>query len=78
MTARPLVIPSYEKITVSPCSKELKLHVNADGQDVIDCYEKIDIKKTQKKAHLMLLTNQNNEFYSILRQKLNWGTAPKP
>ena len=78
MTARPLVIPSGEKISVVPCDSELKLHVNADGQEVIDCYEKIDIKKTDKKAHLMLLTNQDNEFYSILRQKLNWGTAPKP
>ena len=73
-----MVIPSNEKITVVPSSTQLKLHINADGQEVVDCYEKIDIQKSHKKAHLMLLTSQNNEFYSILRQKLNWGTAPKP
>lgn len=78
ITARPLVIPSNEKITLVPSSTQLKLHVNADGQDVIDCYEKIEIKKSHKKAHLMLLTSNDNDFYSILRQKLNWGTAPKP
>ena len=78
ITARPLVIPSSERISVVAQNPELKLHVNADGQNVIDCSEKITVKKSAKKAHLMLLTSQNNEFYSILRQKLNWGTAPKP
>ena len=78
ISARPLVIPSSEKISVIAQSADLKLHINADGQNVIDCTEKITIKKASKKAHLMLLTSQNNEFYSILRQKLNWGTAPKP
>ncbi len=78
ITARPLVIPSDEKITVVPCGDQLKLHINADGQEVVDTTEEITIKKSQKKAHLMLLTTQNNEFYSILRQKLNWGTSPKP
>lgn len=77
MTARPLVIPSGERITIVPHGS-CKLHVNADGQEVIDCYEKIEIQKAEKKACLMLLTEQNNEFYSILRQKLNWGIAPKP
>ena len=78
ITARPLVIPSSEKVSVVAESSELKLHVNADGQNVIDCSEKIIVKKADKKAHLMLLKSQNSEFYSILRQKLNWGTAPKP
>ncbi len=78
MTARPLVIPNKEKISVVAQSSELKLHVNADGQSVIDCSDKITVRKADKKARLMLLTSQNNEFYSILRQKLNWGTAPKP
>ena len=78
ISARPLVIPSSEKISVMAQSADLKLHVNADGQNVIDCSEKITVKKSEKKAHLMLLTAQNNEFYSVLRQKLNWGTAPKP
>lgn len=78
ITARPLVVPSSEKIAIVAQSEDLKLHVNADGQNVIDCREKITVKKAQKRAHLMLLTDQDNEFYSILRQKLNWGTAPKP
>ena len=78
ISARPLVIPSSEKISVIAQSADLKLHINADGQNIIDCTEKITVKKASKKAHLMLLTSQNNEFYSILRQKLNWGTAPKP
>ena len=78
ISARPLVIPSSEEISIVAQSPELKLHVNADGQNVIDCTEKITVKKANKRAHLMLLTSQNNEFYSVLRQKLNWGTAPKP
>ena len=78
ISARPLVIPNNEKISVISQNADLKLHVNADGQDVIDCSKEIIVKKADKKAHLMLLTTKNNEFYSILRQKLNWGTAPKP
>ena len=36
--------------------------------------ERDKIKKSNKMAKLVLLSADENNFYSILREKLNWGT----
>lgn len=75
LTARPLVIPSNEKITVSTCDSCTSFIVTADGQDSFNVTSKIDIEKSKFSAKLALL--DDNEFYSVLRNKLHWGVAPK-
>lgn len=75
LTARPLVIPSNEKITISTCDACTSFIVVADGQDSYNVTSKIEIEKSECNAKLALL--DDNEFYSVLRNKLHWGLAPK-
>lgn len=75
LTARPLVIPSSEKITISTCDSCTSFIVVADGQDSYNVTSKIEIEKSKFSAKLALL--DDNEFYSVLRNKLHWGLAPK-
>lgn len=75
LTARPLVIPSSEKISISTCDNCTSFVVVSDGQDSKTVYSKIEITKADKSAKLALLSETN--FYSVLRDKLHWGLAPK-
>lgn len=75
LTARPLVIPANEKITIATCDTCTSFIVVADGQDSYNVHSKIEIEKSKFKAKLALLND--NEFYSVLRNKLHWGVAPK-
>lgn len=75
LTARPLVIPSSEKITISTCDSCTSFIVVADGQNSYNVNSKIEIEKSKFSAKLALL--EDEEFYSVLRNKLHWGIAPK-
>ena len=75
LTARPLVVPSNEKITIATCDTCTSFVVVADGQDAFNVNSKIEIEKSKFSAKLALL--DDNEFYSVLRNKLHWGLAPK-
>jgi len=75
LTARPLVIPSSEKIAISTCETCSSFIVITDGQDTYSVESKIEIEKSSVYAKLALLDNE--EFYTVLRDKLNWGVAPK-
>lgn len=79
LTARPLVIPAGEKITITSCKTCNKLKMSADGQNSIDigADDSIVIKKSDVEAKLVILEKENNEFYTILREKLQWGVAPE-
>ena len=73
LNARPLVVPANEQITVKT-SDEL-LSVSIDGFVTTKCVEKTSIKIAPKKAKLIFL--KNNNFYSVLRNKLHWGVSPE-
>ena len=77
MNARPLVIPASEKIEVTTSQARTKLKIAADGQQVMSLgiSDKIIIEENKYKARLLLLENENNGFYSILREKLHWGIS---
>ena len=79
LTARPLVIPSGEEIEVSSCDTCSGLKLSADGQNTIDVAsnEKIIIKKSNIQAKLVVLNRENNGFYAVLREKLQWGVSPR-
>lgn len=74
LTARPIVIPDDEIITI--CSdKDLTNYVaSTDGQEFYEFAKEIEIRKSEYTAKLALLDGV--EFYSILRNKLHWGTSP--
>ena len=79
LTARPLVIPASEKISITSCKTCSKLKLSADGQETIDVDSDcpIIIQKSNIMAKLVILKKENNGFYSILRRKLQWGVAPE-
>ena len=72
-SARPIVISSNDKIKILSCPNQ-KYIVSADGQNVFDFSDDLIIEKSQNYANLALLNE--NDFYSVLRNKLHWGISP--
>jgi NAD+ kinase len=73
LNARPLVVPSNEHITVK--TNDDLLSVSIDGFVTTKCVEKTSIHIAPDKAKLAFL--KNNNFYSVLRNKLHWGVSPE-
>ncbi len=71
LNARPIVVPAGETITVRTGDKLLS--VSIDGFDTTQCVEKISIKTAKNKALLAFLKEE--QFYSVLRDKLHWGIS---
>ncbi|MBE7712948.1 MAG: NAD(+) kinase [Cyanobacteria bacterium SIG26] len=72
-SARPIVVSDNDEITILPCENN-EYKVSADGQIVFSLNEPLVIKKSTHRANLALLAD--NDFYSILRNKLQWGYSP--
>jgi len=72
LTARPLVIPSDEKITVSSIDEPLTFAI--DGQEKGEIISECNINVATKKAKLAFIWD--DDFYTILRNKLHWGISP--
>lgn len=73
LSARPIVVPDDEIITICSGNSE-NYFASCDGQEFYEFKKEIEIKKSQYSAKLALL--DGTEFYSILRNKLNWGVSP--
>ena len=74
LSARPLVIPSNEKLTILSKESGISFNVNIDGDDA-GIYEPcVDICASDLKASLALL---DDNFYDVLRRKFHWGVAPE-
>lgn len=71
LTARPIVVPDSEKITVCTDGKNL---LSADGQEFYEFDREVCIEKNDYSAKLALL--EGTDFYSVLKNKLNWATTP--
>lgn len=71
LAARPIVVPDNEKITVCTDGRNL---LSADGQEFYEFDNEICIEKSCFNAKLGLL--EGCEFYSILKNKLNWAITP--
>lgn len=77
LNTRPIVIPSFEKIIIKASEKNQKLNVSFDGQvdRVVD--EEIKIEKNENFAKLIILNQQKDKFYDILKEKLHWSLSFK-
>lgn len=75
LSIRPLVIQANEKIEIKTGKNSDLIHATADGQQSLQLekMEKIKIQKSSKCANLVLIKSTENNFYSVLRKKLNWG-----
>ena len=72
MNARPIVVNSNSEIKILTKPMQ-KYCVVADGQNVFKFCNEITVKKSSKYTQLALL---NNNYYSVLRDKLHWGINP--
>lgn len=76
LTARPLVVPSTEKVKIELKTPNENFLLTADGQKNVTitgsktiCIEKYDY-------NAKLISIENNNFYCILKNKLHWGISP--
>ena len=74
LTARPLVIPDSEKISICGKDEGTKFLISNDGQESHEFKGVVNINKSPFTAKLVLL--EGVEFYSTLRDKLHWGISP--
>ena len=77
LSVRPLIISGEEKIQIRTANNSGFVCITADGQsnNRVNNGEIINIEKSQCCAKLVLLKTAENNFYSILRTKLNWGMS---
>ena len=77
LNARPLVIPANETIEIRSKNDKENFSVFVDGQVDINNQENVIIDKASVKAKIILLDKDDDGFYSVLREKLNWGIDPR-
>lgn len=74
LTQRPLVISDNSKVEIR--LKDLPGHVllTLDGQDAVDMKKEDILTVCRYKKHsLMLISSAKRDYYSVLREKLNFG-----
>lgn len=77
LNTRPLIVPVDEKITIETEDSDNKLHISYDGQVERTDTGKVEIEKSKNFAKLIILNQQKDKFYDILKEKLNWSATPK-
>ena len=75
LNMRPIVIPASEKITIK--NENEKLNVSFDGQVDIIVENEITIEKNEDFAKLLVLNQNKDKFYDILKEKLHWSLSPR-
>lgn len=74
---RPLVIPASCKIDVVTSDREKEpVHVTCDGQELFSLSEGERLTIEPSEHLLTLLHSEDYHYFSILREKLNWGNQP--
>lgn len=76
LNVRPLVIPSSEKISVKLGGGDDEVFITADGQKS-STLKKGNIVHIEKNEHNAKLALLEDNFYSVLKEKLHWGISPK-
>jgi len=77
LNTRPVVVPSSEKIIIRISEKTQKLNATFDGQEDLTSQDEFVIEKNNKCASLVVLKQQKDKFYDILKEKLHWSIAPR-
>ena len=72
-SARPIVVSAEDEIKICRC-KSNKYNISADGQVAFSINSDLIVKKSNNRAKLALLNK--NDFYTVLRNKLQWGVSP--
>ncbi|NPA12441.1 MAG: NAD(+)/NADH kinase [Aquificae bacterium] len=72
LTDRPLILPTFEPITIELVAKEKDAWLTLDGQEgtQLQYGDKIVVKQSPHYAYLVRTPNKN--YFDILREKLDW------
>jgi len=75
LSVRPLVVRGDENLEIKADKNSDLIYLTADGQVnyKLEKDEVIKVNKSNEMAHLVLLAQNEKNFYSVLREKLNWG-----
>lgn len=78
LAMRPVVIPENEIVRITITNNPGIAYLNADGQEYtqLDSGHNLYVKKADFKAKLLLLGQNKDCFFDILRSKLHWGIMP--
>ncbi|MCL1833879.1 MAG: NAD(+)/NADH kinase [Leptospirales bacterium] len=73
LSIRPIVLPAGYELRAKTLTDMTNLLLTIDGQEAIEfsAGDELIFRKTDKKMRLILHPKKN--YYSILREKLNWG-----
>ena len=73
LSIRPIVLPGKYELRAKTLTDMTNLLLTIDGQEAIEfcAGDELIFRKTDKKMRLILHPEKN--YYSILREKLNWG-----
>ncbi len=77
LNMRPVIVPPNEKITVKMHENNEKLNIFCDGQVDFMVENEITIRKNENCAKLLILNQQKDRFYDILKEKLHWSLSPE-
>jgi NAD+ kinase len=80
LTAKPVVIPATARIRVEAVKRNIHpILFSLDGQDPLPLAtgESIHIQRAAQSLHLLGFAQPEDNFYWLLRQKLQWGSNPR-
>lgn len=72
-SARPIIVSGEDEIKILSIENN-EYNISADGQVAFSLGKELVVKKSEHAVNLALL--KNNDFFSILRNKLQWSFAP--
>ncbi|OQY08412.1 MAG: hypothetical protein B6I28_04765 [Fusobacteriia bacterium 4572_132] len=73
LSARPLVVGGDEELTLELIEKHDDAHIIFDGQKSLPIKKGEKVKVSLSAKTLSLIKPEDRDYYSILREKLNWG-----
>jgi NAD+ kinase len=72
-SARPIIVSGDDEISILPFD-DYEYNVSVDGQIAFPLKNNLTVRKSKDTVELALLNN--NDFFSVLRNKLQWSFAP--
>lgn len=73
LTFRPLVVPDHSLIEITLLSEAQDVNLTIDGQQVFKMLPGERCRVETDKRRLQIISGQNLSYFTILREKLNWG-----
>jgi len=72
LTARPMILPTYEPITIKMVSENKDAWLTLDGQEGTQLFYGDEIIVKQSPYYAYIVRTPNKSYFDILREKMNW------